>query len=113
MKNKQILLPIITCLIITGLFASCKKNDKIKANVPVFKVEIFKQQLKAGLSDARGFQFVITKDGVVADTAAVGLGGSGRTGNIPRRRQCLCQYRQCNKDVHSDYRNRLIAEERS
>lgn len=83
MKNKQMLFPLITCLMITGLFSSCKKNDKIKANVPVFKVEIFKEQLKAGLADARGFQFVITKDGVVADTAAVGLGGSGRTGNIP------------------------------
>ena len=83
MKNKFLLIPATLFLIVGTLFSSCKKNDKIKANVQVFKVEIFKEQLKTALADARGFQFVITKDGVVADTAAVGLGGSGRTGNLP------------------------------
>ena len=65
-----------------SLFSSCKKQDNlaIKANVAVFKPEIFKQKLQASLSDANGYGFVITQNKQIAATAEAGTGSQGSTG---------------------------------
>lgn len=58
---------------------SCKKGLPIKSNDKVFKVELFKQGLKQQLSAARGYQFIINKDGRWADSAVAGIGGFNRS----------------------------------
>ncbi len=56
-------------------FQSCKKNDlPIQSNDKKFSTSLFKQNLQKALSGARGYQFVITQNGQVADTAVYGIG---------------------------------------
>ena len=82
MKTQKHLLLLLICFVTVSIF-SCKKNDIKKApNTKVFKVELFKQNLMSQLAAARGYQFVITQNGVVAQTAAFGIGATGRTGSV-------------------------------
>ncbi|RPD39525.1 serine hydrolase domain-containing protein [Chitinophaga barathri] len=58
---------------------SCEQFElplPIKSNDKVFKTEIFKKKLQESLQGARGYQFVITHKGQVADTAAYGIGST-------------------------------------
>ena len=73
-------------LLLTTLagFVSCKKDSlPIKSNDKVFSTALFKQNLQQQLTGARGYQFVITHNGQVADTAAFGIGIFSRAGNGP------------------------------
>lgn len=64
---------------------SCQLIDTlpIASNDEVFDAELFKENLNAQLTGARGYQFVITRNGNIAETEAVGIGGISRTGAIP------------------------------
>lgn len=68
------------CFAASLSITSCKKGEliqlplPIKSNDKVFKTDIFKQQLQERLVGARGYQFVITHKGQVAETAAFGIG---------------------------------------
>ncbi|WP_057939955.1 serine hydrolase [Algoriphagus resistens] len=64
---------------------SCQLIDTlpIASNDVVFDAELFKENLNAQLTGARGYQFVITRNGNIAETEAVGIGGISRTGAIP------------------------------
>lgn len=76
-RTKSFAVLSLALMIILGQY-SCSKKDqvKVKNDVPVFKVELFKKSLMEQLSGARGYQFVITKNKVIADSAAVGSGGT-------------------------------------
>ncbi len=68
---KKILLYATIIGLVAGV-ASCKKD--IKANVKVFKVALFKQNLTTQLSgSAVGYAFVINQNGQFADSASGGL----------------------------------------
>lgn len=68
---------------IAGL-TSCKKDSlPLKSNDKTFSATLFKQNLQQQLAGARGYQFVITQNGQVTDTAASGVGAFSRAGNMP------------------------------
>lgn len=82
---KKILLYATIIGLIAGV-ASCKKD--IKANVKVFKVALFKQNLTTQLSgSAVGYAFVINQNGQFADSASGGLARiaspAGGGSNVP------------------------------
>jgi len=82
MKNPKNLLVVFICLVAVGLY-SCKKEKVKKApNTKVFKVALFKQNLMNQLDSARGYQFVITQNQQVVESAAFGLGATDRTGSV-------------------------------
>lgn len=67
---------------VATMLTSCKKDNlPIKSNDKVFSTAVFKQKLQQQLAGARGYQFVITHNGQVADTAAYGIGAFSRAGN--------------------------------
>lgn len=74
-----------TAFLIGLSLVSCQFIDPlpIKSNAPVFDVELFKENLNAQLAGARGYQFVITSNGRIAATEAVGIGAISRAGNTP------------------------------
>ncbi len=73
---------------IAFLFAACMvscqmiDNLPINSNEEVFDAELFKNNLNDQLTGARGYQFVITRNGRIAETEAVGIGAISRTGNM-------------------------------
>lgn len=85
MKKHSISRKSLTVLMfIAGLFASCKKNDIKKApSTEVFKTEIFKEELIKQLTAARGYGFVITQNGQIAQTHAAGIGSILRNDTMP------------------------------
>jgi D-alanyl-D-alanine carboxypeptidase len=85
MKKYSISLkPLTVMMLIAGLFASCKKNDIKKApTTKVFKTEIFKEELMKQLTAARGYGFVITQNGQIAQTHEAGIGSILRNDTMP------------------------------
>ncbi|MFA6060250.1 MAG: serine hydrolase domain-containing protein [Taibaiella sp.] len=85
MKKHFILLkPLAALMLIAGLFASCKKDNIKKApSTKVFKTEIFKEELIKQLTSARGYGFVITQNGQIAQTHEAGIGSIQRSDTIP------------------------------
>ncbi|MGE7775871.1 serine hydrolase domain-containing protein [Chitinophaga sp. NPDC101104] len=73
---KHVVKPFACCAIavvtLAGLNA-CKKEPPIQSNDKKFSTSLFKKNLQEALASARGYQFVITQNGQVADTAAYGI----------------------------------------
>src|SRR5690349_4780275 len=83
-KYSNSLKPLTVMILIAGLFASCKKNDIKKApSTKVFKTEIFKEKLMQQLTAARGYGFVITQNGQIAQTHEAGIGSILRNDTMP------------------------------
>lgn len=81
-KMKHVITPFktlaVSAVVLAGL-ASCEKELPIKSNDKVFSTAAFKKNLQAALTGARGYQFVITQNGQVADTAEFGIATVGGT----------------------------------
>lgn len=85
MKKHPILLKSLgTLMLIAGLFTACKKDNIKKApSTKVFKTEIFKEELIKQLTSARGYGFVITQNGQIAQTHEAGIGSILRNDTMP------------------------------
>lgn len=65
---------ITTLLLAAFAFSSCEKESlPIQSNDKKFNTASFKKNLQTALKGARGYQFAITQNGKVADTAAYGI----------------------------------------
>lgn len=82
-KMKHVVKPFACCAIAVVTLAglhSCKKDDlPVQSNDKKFSTSLFKKNLQEALSAARGYQFVITRNGQVADTAEYGIQDIGGT----------------------------------
>lgn len=85
MKKHPILLKSLgTLMLIAGLLTACKKDNIKKApSTKVFKTEIFKEELIKQLTSARGYGFVITQNGQIAQTHEAGIGSILRGDTMP------------------------------